>query len=113
MSKVNSRLHWSILLPAIGMFIGAAISVHSAIDPFAARSGLMIIFERYLAFFCVYNLIEKPSDLKVFVIAIAASLLFQSLLGIAQFRFLTVKIGGDRRGSGLADLARPGNVFPS
>lgn len=91
--RLGKRLYLPVLLPALGMIIGAALSTRGALDPFAARSGVLILVERYLAFFCIYNLLEKPSDIHKMVIAIAGSILFQSLLGLIQFRMPAFHIG--------------------
>jgi len=91
--KLSKRIYWPILLPALGMIISASFSSRGAMDPFAARGGMLILLERYLAFFCVYNIIEKPGDLKIILFALAGSLAFQSVLGILQFRMASFHIG--------------------
>jgi len=92
-SKLRKKLLLSIFLPALGLFVGSYISASDAIDPNIAFSGPYMFGICYLIFFCVYNVIQKPEDIKFVVLPIAIGLLFEGILGIIQFRFWSFKIG--------------------
>jgi len=88
-----NKLYMPLFLAFLGMFIGAVISSIGALNLPKARGGAFMILERYIIFFCMFNMIKRPKDLKFILYPIVFSLLFQSVLGILQFRFNYLKLG--------------------
>jgi len=89
----GQKLYLPIFIPYLGMLICGIISSLGARNVIMARSGVYMILERYLVFFCVYNIIRKPEDLKFIIYPFTLSVLFESLLGVIQFRIPSFTIG--------------------
>jgi putative inorganic carbon (HCO3(-)) transporter len=92
-AKGYNKIHKGVLYPAMGMFVISIVSGSMSVDPTRAFVGTYIVLMEYVAFFCIYNYIRKPSDVKFVTFALMAALVFQSILGLLQFKFIHFKIG--------------------
>ncbi|MCK5146682.1 O-antigen ligase family protein [bacterium] len=90
---MRGRVVPHILIPALLILIGMVLSAQGARNLSAARGGIFIAFERILVFYTIAFAVRTPKDLKYIFVALIISVLFQSVMAILQFRFMSFRIG--------------------
>ncbi len=92
-SPIKKRLFIPVLLPFLGILIGSLISISTAYNPPIAFSGPYMFVIHYFIFYCIFNMLQTPRDIKFVLLPLVISLIFQGVLALIQFRFWGFKIG--------------------
>lgn len=104
------RFYIPVLITFIFMLIGSIFSAADAVNKIQANRGIYSFFERYLMFYCVYNGVRKPSDIKYVLAGLFISIGFQGTLAMIQFKYWSFTIGViDERNAG--DFWRANGTF--
>ncbi|MBN2417625.1 O-antigen ligase family protein [bacterium] len=104
------RFYIPVLITALFMLIGCIFSASNAVNQIQANRGIYSFVERYLMFYCIYNGVRKPSDIKYVLAGFFISIGFQGALAMIQFKFWSFTIGViDERDAG--DFWRANGTF--
>lgn len=87
------RFDFPIAAPTAGLVFCAIISAVQARDPGSAYGGVVMLICYFVIYFTIIDTIRKPSDLKYIFYPLLASLIFQSILGLIQYKFSFFRLG--------------------
>ncbi len=87
------RFYFPVLFLATAMFFGALMGSATALHKPSAYAGVFSFVNRYLMFYCVYNCLRKPGDVKYIIWGLLLGAGFQGLLATVQYRFWGFRVG--------------------